>query len=98
MSITKLLGAMRLNLSSECMIFELIFLVNNMQHKSAQANRLLIRPYLYFVRFLPYFYFGPRVYRRGSLVIALVRGLSVFKYLRDRSLVFSNFLHEVRAP
>ena len=23
---------------------------------------------------------------------------SVFKYLRDRSLVFSNFLHEVRAP
>ena len=24
--------------------------------------------------------------------------LSVFKYLRDCSLVFSNFLHEVRAP
>ena len=51
-------------------------------------------------------HFGPRVYTRGSLVIALVRwsvrGLSVcwsvFKYLRDRSLVFSNFLHEVRAP
>ena len=29
---------------------------------------------------------------------SLVRGSSVFKYLRDRSLVFSNFLHEVRAP
>ena len=48
-------------------------------------------------------YFGPWVYPRGSLVIALVRGPSVrgpsvFKYLRDRSLVFSNFLHEVRAP
>ena len=24
--------------------------------------------------------------------------VSVFKYLRDRSLVFSSFLHEVRAP
>ena len=42
------------------------------------------------------------IYFRGSLVMALVRSLvrgrSVFKYLRDRSLVFSNFLHEVRAP
>ena len=48
-------------------------------------------------------YFGPRVYPKGSLVIALVRVSacvcqSVFKYLRDRLLVFSNFLHEVRAP
>ena len=46
-------------------------------------------------------YFGPRVLPRGSLVIALVRPSvrpSVFKYLRDRLLVFSNFLHEVRAP
>ena len=31
----------------------------------------------------------------GSMVIALVRP-SVFKYLRDRSLFFSHFLHEVR--
>ena len=50
-------------------------------------------------------YFGPRVYPKGSLVIALVRvcvcvcvRVSVFKYLRDCSLVFSSFLHEVRAP
>ena len=50
-------------------------------------------------------YFGPRVYPKGSLVIALVRLCvcvcvrpSVFKNLRDRSLFFSNFLHEVRAP
>ena len=53
-------------------------------------------------------HFGHRVYPRGSLVIALVspwsvvRGPffrpSVFKYLRDRAFVFSNFLHEVRAP
>ena len=50
-------------------------------------------------------HFGPGVLPRGSLVIALVRPWSVhgpwsvrFKYLRDRSLVFSNFLHEVRAP
>ena len=42
---------------------------------------------------------------KGSLVIALVRVcvcvslcVSVFKYLRDFSLVFSSFLHEVRAP
>ena len=47
--------------------------------------------------------FGPRVYPKGSLVIALVCVsvrvcVSVFKYLRDRSLVFSNFLHEVRVP
>ena len=37
----------------------------------------------------------------GSIEIALVRqsvSPSVFKYLGDRSLVFSNFLHEVRAP
>ena len=27
-----------------------------------------------------------------------VRGPSVFKYLRDGSLVFSDFLHEVKAP
>ena len=46
--------------------------------------------------------FGPRVYPLGSLVIALVRVsvrvcvcVSVFKYLRDRSLVFSEILHEV---
>ena len=46
-------------------------------------------------------YFGPRVYPKGSLVIALVRVfvcVSVFKYLRDCSLFFSSFLHEVRAP
>ena len=43
-----------------------------------------------------HFYFGPRVCPRGSLVIAL--RWSVFKYLTDRLLVFSNFLHEVRAP
>ena len=37
--------------------------------------------------------------RPCPLVRPLVRGpWSVFKYLRDRSLVFSNFLHEVRAP
>ena len=47
------------------------------------------------------YYFGPRVYPKGSLVIALFRPcvrVSVFKYLRDCSLVFSSFLHEVRAP
>ena len=45
--------------------------------------------------------FGPQVYLKGSLVIALVRRCvcpSVYKYLRDRSLVISSFLHEVRAP
>ena len=50
-------------------------------------------------------YFGPRVYPKGSLVITSVVRLSVrpcvrpsvFKYLRDCSLVFSSFLHEVRA-
>ena len=43
-------------------------------------------------------YIGPWVLQRGSLVIALVRwsvGWSVFKYLRDRSLFFSSFLHEL---
>ena len=42
---------------------------------------------------------GPWVYPLGSIVIALVRlsvSPSVFKYLRDRSLVFSETLHEVR--
>ena len=53
-------------------------------------------------------YFGPRVYPRGSYVITHVRGPSVrgprsvrpsvFKYLRDHSKDFSNFLHEVSAP
>ena len=47
-------------------------------------------------------HFGPRVYLKGSLVITLVVSvcvcLSVFKYLRDRSLVFSNVLREVRVP
>ena len=38
---------------------------------------------------------GPQVYLLGSIVIALAR-LSVFKYLRDRSLVFPDTLHEVR--
>ena len=55
--------------------------------------------------------FGHRVYPRESLVIALVRWSvgpsvvrpsvvcwSIFNYLRDRSLFFSIFLHEVRAP
>ena len=50
--------------------------------------------------------FDPGFSWRGSLVIALVRlpvvhGLSVrwsvFEYLRDRSLFFSDFLHEVTA-
>ena len=41
------------------------------------------------------FIFRHQVYSLGSVVIALVR-LSVFKYLRDRSLVFSETLHEVR--
>ena len=44
-------------------------------------------------------HFGPRVYPLGSIVITLVRPsvrLSVFKYLGDRSLVFSETLHEVR--
>ena len=46
-------------------------------------------------------HFGPQVYPRGSLVIALVRPWSFrwsVKYLRDRSKDFINFLHEVRAP
>ena len=41
----------------------------------------------------------------GAMVIALVSALvcplvcqSVFEYFRDHSLVFSNFLHEVRVP
>ena len=44
------------------------------------------------------------VYPKGSYVItyvsgpSVVRGPSVFKYLRDRSKDFSNFLHEVSAP
>ena len=33
-----------------------------------------------------------------SVCWSMVFRWSVFKYLRDRSLVFSNFLHEVRAP
>ena len=60
--------------------------------------------YLRFLDIFPVFekflsYFGPRVYPLGSIVIALVRPSvrpSVFKYLRDRSLVFSETLHEVR--
>ena len=45
------------------------------------------------------YHIGPRVYQMGSMVIALVRpsaSRSVFKYLGDRSLVFSETLHEVR--
>ena len=45
--------------------------------------------------------FGPRVLQSRSLVLALDRwsiGWSVFIYLRDCSLVFSNLLHEVKAP
>ena len=56
-----------------------------------------VKSYLFF-----FFHFGPRVYPLGSLVIALVRVsvrvcvcVSVFKYLRNRSLVFSETLHEV---
>ena len=50
----------------------------------------------YKVNFQPagWIYFGPRVYPKRSFVIALVRVyvcLSVFKYLRDHSLVFSSF-------
>ena len=44
-------------------------------------------------------YFGPQVYLMWFYVIALVRlsvTLSVFKYLSDRSLVFSEILLEVR--
>ena len=34
-------------------------------------------------------YFGPQVYSKGSLVIALVRVcVSIFRYLREGSLVF----------
>ena len=43
-------------------------------------------------------FFGSRVYPLGSIVIALVRlsvRQSVSKYLGDRSLVFSETLHEV---
>ena len=54
---------------------------------------------------LPRKHFGPQVYPKGSLVIALVRVCvcpcvcpSVFEYLKDGPLVFSNFLHEVGAP
>ena len=50
-------------------------------------------------------HFEPRVYPRESYVITQVRPSvgpsvrpSVFKYLRDRSKDFSNFLHEVSAP
>ena len=48
-------------------------------------------------------HFGPRVYLMGSMVITLVSPSvrwsvrpSVFKYLGDHSLVFSETLHEVR--
>ena len=43
--------------------------------------------------------FGPLVYPKGALVIALVRPSvcqSVFKYLTDGSLSFYETLHEVR--
>ena len=44
--------------------------------------------------------FGPRVYPIGSIVIAFVSPSvvrpSVFKYLGNRSLVFSETLHEAR--
>ena len=68
------------------------------------SNRPLVRQSVFrYLRdcFKDFSNFGPWVYPRGSLVIALVRrsvGPSVFKYLRDRSLVSSNFLHEVSAP
>ena len=46
--------------------------------------------------------FGPWVYPMGSIVIALSVSASVspsiFKYLGDCPLVFSETLHEVRAP
>ena len=50
---------------------------------------MLPLPLVYCCVYLKLFdiFFGPRVYPLGSIVIALVR-LSVFKYLRDRSLFF----------
>ena len=47
------------------------------------------------------YYSGPWVYARGSLVIALVCPLvrpSVFEYLGNSSLVFSETLHKVGDP
>ena len=45
--------------------------------------------------------FWTRLYPLGSIVIALVRPsicLSIFKYLRDHSLLFSETLHGIRGP
>ena len=56
-----------------------------------------MRPIGFILKFM---YFGPWAYLMGSTVIALVSPLvrlSVFKYLGNCSLVFSNFLHEVSA-
>ena len=59
-----------------------------------------IEPFIEITRNL----FEPQVYLRGSLVIALcsvrrsVFNWSVFEYLRDHSVVLSNFLHKVWAP
>ena len=69
------------------MLFIMIFMTIQMMHDNNDVKSII---------------FGPRVYPLGSLVIALVRPsvrvcvrVSVFKYLRDRSLVFSEILHEV---
>ena len=47
---------------------------------------------------LELYYFAPWVYPTGSIVIAFVGPsvrLSIFEYLRERSLVFSEILYEV---
>ena len=81
-----------------CILTYCLLLRTNFLHNKKTRNNKVPRDIIFFI-----FYFGPRVYPKGSLVIALVSvcvcvRVSVFEYLRDCSLVFSSFLHEVRAP
>ena len=71
------------------------FFLSKISHKSQQIEIWLFLFGPLFCHIDDYFcHFGPRVYPLGSIVIALVPpsvSLSVFKYLRDRSLVFLVF-------
>ena len=80
------------NITEQCKSFESIF-----DFLVLSIRELVIRLETDF------FHFGPRVYPMGSMVIALVSLLvrplvrpSIFQYLRNRSLVFSETVHEVR--
>ena len=65
----------------------------------AEINQQLVTDGMTRFQYVSSCYIGPRVYPLGSLVIALVRlsvRLSVFRCLGDRSVVFSENLHEFR--